>query len=690
MSNLYKNILYLAFVFSTFIIYGYYLGDDAGPDLQNYHFYLGYLGLNQERLSTDILAGDINSYFNPYYYSFFYYLKTTFSSVVVNGILSLIHSFNFIILFFLAKKIVSSDYMFSNNNPKSINILSILIALIGVTNPFFLSMIGASWIDNFIPILIFLALYFYIDIFIDDNLNNFVLKKIYIFKHIFIPGLLFGITLGMKLTVISFAIPFFLSIFLIYFIREVNFRFIFKLSVLLSSSILFGFLLSNGLWMYRVYSIYDNPLFPFFNEIFKSKKIVYIFTNQPAWAAAKNLLDYFVMPINWARGIPNPSEWNFRDHYYVLLYSCFFIWLLWVLTHAKKILSLKLHKVMKNNIVFIFISLFFLISYIIWLMRFGALRYFVPGSFLLGFLFFFFLNKVGLKSRYIILILIIFITLNLKFNKNPPFGRLSWDNAWYENTEIDPILVNEPHLFMTPGVSFIFPLLNKDAIFYKFNQIDEEDELFITIKNSVTNPKYPLRTITSWPWINQYDNQLKLYNLKRDFTDCVLAKARNVQSYQSCKIVKSDKEITIKYPVLLDFSEFHMPYVNEVVGIDRNWNDSNYGKGNWSIGKDAKIVLNFDLPKKFELVIETFPFNKNSEEIYTIQVGEDIRRFNFKDTESQNHRIEFTFLDVHDNLNEIIFNIPNPTSPASISTSKDHRELGLFIKNIYINEIKYN
>lgn len=135
---------------------------------------------------------------------------------------------------------------------------------------------------------------------------------------------------------------------------------------------------------------------------------------------------------------------------------------------------------------------------------------------------------------------------------------------------------------------------------------------------------------------------------------------------------------------------FSSMVVNEVIGIDRNWSDSNIGKGNWTIGTDAKIVLNFDLPKKIKLVIEAFPFNKNSEESYTIQVGEDIRRFNFKDTESQNHRIEFTFSDVHDNLNEIIFNIPNPTSPASISTSKDHRELGLFIKNIYINEIKYN
>tara|TARA_B100000925_G_scaffold86726_1_gene62231 strand:- start:255 stop:407 length:153 start_codon:yes stop_codon:yes gene_type:complete len=44
-------------------------------------------------------------------------------------------------------------------------------------------------------------------------------------------------------------------------------------------------------------------------------------------------------------------------------------------------------------------------------------------------------------------------------------------------------------------------------------------------------------------------------------------------------------------------------------------------------------------------------------------------------------------LDIHKNLKEINFNIPNPTSPSSISTSPDQRELGLFIKNIYITEI---
>ena len=681
MNNLYKNSLYLTFIFVSFIFYGYFLGDDIGPDLQNHHFYRGFLGLHSDHLPYDILPAGVESYLTPYYHSFLYILRSSLTPKLLNAFLSFIHSFNFILLFLLSNKVLNF-YKIPHKNK-----VSVLITLIGITNPFFLTMVGASWEDNFLPILILLALFFLINIFLTDSDKKINLNKKYFFKNLFMPGILFGIALGFKLTIICFVIGAFLGLFLLLFDKSVSIISFFKSVFIFSTAVLIGFILINGNWMYKLYYYFDNPVFPFFNDIFQSKKIIHIFTNQPAWAAAKNISDYFVMPVNWARGIPNNSEWPFRDYSYVILYFSFFLWLIKSRNFFIYPNKINFAKSITNNKIFIFFIIFFVFSYYIWLMRFGALRYFVPGSFMIGILIFFFLYKAKFSINLIILFLLIFLSVNLKFQKMPPFGRLDWKNAWFENVQINDILTSKPYIFFTPGISLLFPLLNEKSIYYQFNRIDKQDEFFSKIQSSVNNPTFPLRTLSSWPWLKEYDLQLEQYGIKRDFTNCVESTIKYVLEYQSCSVIKIDERIKVSYPIEINFSKFHMPYVKEVLGIDRNWTDTNKGKGNWTIGKEAKIVLNFDLPKKFKLVIEAFPYNKNSEESYTIQIGKDIRRFNFDDTENQNHRIELIFSDINENLKEINFNIPNPTSPSSISTSPDQRELGLFIKNIYITEI---
>src|SRR5262249_23513679 len=52
-----------------------------------------------------------------------------------------------------------------------------------------------------------------------------------------------------------------------------------KFACLFGISVLMGFLAFDGFWMWRMYRAYQNPLFPYFNNIFRSDYAEYVGVN---------------------------------------------------------------------------------------------------------------------------------------------------------------------------------------------------------------------------------------------------------------------------------------------------------------------------------------------------------------------------------------------------------------------------
>lgn len=676
----YNKIFYLILVFASFILYGHFLGDDIGPDLQNYQYFIGYQGLNQSRISTDVLPADIQSYFNPYYYSFYYLLKNNLSSEVVNAILSLIHSLNFIILFLISKKIV----IFYKS--KNINLISFLIALIGISNPFFLSMIGASWIDNVSPIFILLSLYFMINIFIykpTELLKNPITSMLVSF---FVPGVFLGISVGLKLTNFIFFFSACIGLLILFLSKDFKIKFLIKSLTFFGFGAFIGFIIINGEWMLNLYSKFKNPFFPFFNEFFKSEEIKHIFTNQPAWAAAQKITDYILMPFKWAMGIPNPSEWSFRDFNFAIMICAFFIWLFTFCDKFYSFLSckIKFSNFIKKHSLSIFFVVWFVISFCFWLNQFGALRYFVSGSLTLGILIFIFIKNSTSNQSKLLSILVVTIIVSFLFGKTPPFGRLKWENAWHKNVILDQELVDNSFIYLTPGISIIFPFLNQKSIFLKFNQIEPEDNLFKKINDTLSKRIYPLRTISSWPWIEAYDDQLKLYGVKRDFTECINLYIKNVQEFQSCGVVDLNANIKVKYPFNVNFSSSHRPYIKSLQGLDSSYGDRINNKGNWSNTDNLQIHFYNELPKNLKLSLTGHAFNLNVESGFEVSIGSEIKKI-FLTNETST--VDLIFNNISEGSNHIKIKIFNPISPKDLGESTDDRKLGIFLNSLQIDKL---
>src|SRR5262249_41014709 len=115
-----------------------------------------------------------------------------------------------------------------------------------------------------------------------------------------LAGTLLGMSMGLKLTNCMFVLGLAVA-----WLWRFNFSVrYFGGGIMAGLGIILGFLIVDGWWAWRLWTEFQNPLFPFYNEIFKSPMIKHIFTNTPAWAAADDMWEVLVYPFRWVLGIP--------------------------------------------------------------------------------------------------------------------------------------------------------------------------------------------------------------------------------------------------------------------------------------------------------------------------------------------------------------------------------------------------
>ncbi len=247
------NLLFFFLSIMTGGCLSVFLQYEISWDFANYHYYNPWAFLN-DRMGYDIAAGALNSYLNPLMDIPLYLLIKYFNDypkfiMFMQGIwagLLLFSFFKLAVLYFDRDSLKGKIGIF----------LTLLIALTG--NAFFLQ-IGTS--SNEIPIafLVMTALYLLIkDIFFDKR------SRLWIF---IVAGFLLGSAMGLKLTGVIYCLSIGLSLILFYKQIEKPWQ---KISLFALAG-LCGFLVFNGFWMWKMWQEFQNPFFPFANELFKSE-----------------------------------------------------------------------------------------------------------------------------------------------------------------------------------------------------------------------------------------------------------------------------------------------------------------------------------------------------------------------------------------------------------------------------------
>ena len=287
--NLIINFVIILLSFIAFGSISVYMGQANNFDLRNYHFYNPYAILN-DRLGFDYAPAQIQTYLNPTMDLMFYFFVKNLPPKIVGFLMGGIHGLNFWIIFAIAFYTLKSIKRPKNGNSisgsefKADNWLvgfSLIISTIGIYGPISINGLGLTDNDNLVSLFTLGAILLLLKAISTRGVYSLSDMK----KELIVSGILVGIAIGLKLTQAVYGIGFIVAL----TVFKGDWRSRINSVALVMVAIAGGIILSSGYWMFQMWVNFESPLFPFYNEIFRSP--YYTFTN---FADTRYILEGFI------------------------------------------------------------------------------------------------------------------------------------------------------------------------------------------------------------------------------------------------------------------------------------------------------------------------------------------------------------------------------------------------------------
>ncbi|MCQ2790011.1 MAG: hypothetical protein MJ229_06520 [bacterium] len=223
-------------------------------DWLNYHHYNAWAFL-KDRLSVDFFAANSRTYFCPYVEVFNFVTLNLFQNHA--KLFVFVNCFDSAIFLFLAYKI--SEYFYSGL-PKCKFLLPFLsIPFFVFCVPEFREAQDFSHAELFISNIVLLAMLLFVPAFFEKKSKANKIK-------LCVGGSLLGLALGFKLTTIVFVLGLVITVLLLH--NRIENKLMKLLCVLIPCFVVF--FVMDFYWFYKVYLQFNNPFFPYFNDLFHS------------------------------------------------------------------------------------------------------------------------------------------------------------------------------------------------------------------------------------------------------------------------------------------------------------------------------------------------------------------------------------------------------------------------------------
>lgn len=348
-----KSLLFDMSVFLLLVVFGAWLSSflkhEWSWDFINYHYYNAFAFLNN-RLTYDIAPASVNTFFNPLLdLPLWFYIQS------FNENANLIYALQGIwggLMLFVFYKIYRLFFKLENLVSYVVLTLSLLLTLSGEA---VFSQFGAS--SNEIPVAFLLLWGLYILFKMIKFPETQTLKKF------FIAGLIMGLALGLKQTVVVYCIASGLMLMICHQYLNKPFKSIF----LFALGGFLGYIILNGWFMWQYWKLYANPFFPFLNGVFHSP--YFDDFNYRDTRYLPPLKYFFIYPILWYFKGYTIREVPFFDFRLTVIYITLigiFVWLAY-----KKRVKDFFEKYPLDAAFYVFMALGFLI----WMAMFSILRY---------------------------------------------------------------------------------------------------------------------------------------------------------------------------------------------------------------------------------------------------------------------------------------------------------------------------
>lgn len=348
-------IVVIVFGFITCLI-GYFLGADLNWDLQNYHFYNGYLYTNG-KLFSDSLA-TVQSYLDPLLNAFYYRLISSLSPLVVNMVIAFLQSLALVAIFFLSKHVLL------DKTCRHRILIPTLLAISALIGPIFWSEIGGTMGDTL------LATPVIVSVFLLARYVSLAAAGQERPVYVMLAGLAIGLVSGLKFTNMTYALSAFLSLGIILgWQKKIGIKKAAIAAAAFSVSAMVGFVIIYGHVGWLLWKHFQNPIFPYFNNIFRSPYVRPYAWHDTRWLP-KSLIGYLEIPFAtfiFHTERAGGMEIGFRNSFFGLIFI-FIVLSIWSRRRKEDPAS-------PPDLGRAFLVLFFVIGFVIWAYMFGYYRY---------------------------------------------------------------------------------------------------------------------------------------------------------------------------------------------------------------------------------------------------------------------------------------------------------------------------
>jgi hypothetical protein len=397
----------------TFGLVALLLGQDASWDLRNYHFYNPFAFLTG-RMGHDIAMAQVATYYNPLLHLPFHAVVVNCPPKVVSFLLGLLPGLNIFLLYGIARRTIGPAL---GDRAPWWCLAAALMGLLGAGN---LSEIGTSFADNIVSLPVLAALWLLVRwralLAAPGAAGPGIAAA---------AGLLAGAALGLKQPYAIYAV----GLCAAFFVLALPWHRRFVLAFVFGLGVLAGAALTGGFWMLELWRRYQNPIFPYFNQVFQSP-----------WGATApyrderflptGLVTHMLFPIWFTIDPLHVAEVPFRDLRFALLYMALIVW------PVHRLVARMRKPVMGPTAaepvpMLGFLVLFMVVTFAVWMKLFAIYRYLMVGEMLAPLVLIMVLGLLVKTSQRRTALVMGCLALILVTVRPAYWGRTAWGNDYF-------------------------------------------------------------------------------------------------------------------------------------------------------------------------------------------------------------------------------------------------------------------
>jgi hypothetical protein len=506
------------------------LGKDNNVDLMHY-YYLPFAWMSG-RFGHDLLPTGIVTFFNPLLDVPFYWANQHLPAITITFLLGALHGVNGILIWLIARhtlRLEPAGFEPLSHSRLGTRIAGVigrpgaaatLVMLIGMLSLGSIYVVGTTYYDALVGMPVFLALLLIAragPAIFDGPLGRAI-------PVMLCAGMAVGAAVGLKQTVVPFAVGIGLALLLTpgpYRQRLAN-------AASYGVGLGIGVIAVSGFWLWHLWQLTGNPLFPYFNDLFHSP-LAPVASNRTRYAMPRNALEAVTYPFvfTWAPWrITSPA----RDLKLLVAYLVVPVGIACALFGRRRGTGNRLAEPRFG----LFLLIAMAATYVVWLWLFSIYRYVVPLEMLVPLLVVVAVGFMPLTTGRRLLALAVLLLLVVPIQPSNS-DRLPWGNlAWQPFVQVRPpdgfdfsaAMVVAPSWY--PGwqpYAFVIPFFPPDMSFIYIVGREVPDVALVSrflpeIADRIARHTGPLYVLYTPPGEADVAASLARHGLVADFAGC--------------------------------------------------------------------------------------------------------------------------------------------------------------------------